>query len=263
MPARRETDALRAALAAAPAIVPEVIATMRAIGGALPAGDGVACFTRLYLAVTEAVEEELAGGRTTFRRPDVLARLDVVFAELWFDALRGSLGRPPSVPRAWAPLVDGRRRTDVAPIQFALAGMNAHINRDLPVALVRTWEELGSGPGDRDVRADYLAVNALLVETEARVRSQFATGVVGLADRALGDVDSAVAMWNVARACDAAWTNGATLWRLRDDPELRDAYLLALDRTTGFAGRGLLRPARPRVARLAALVRRLTRRRRR
>jgi hypothetical protein len=27
---------------------------------------------------------------------------------------------------------------DVAPIQFALAGMNAHINRDLPLALVAT-----------------------------------------------------------------------------------------------------------------------------
>ena len=32
-----------------------VIARMEAIGGALPAGDGLACFNRMYLEVTQQV----------------------------------------------------------------------------------------------------------------------------------------------------------------------------------------------------------------
>lgn len=35
-------------------------------------------------------------------------------------------------------LFRARARRDVAPIQFALAGMNAHSSRDLPVARVRS-----------------------------------------------------------------------------------------------------------------------------
>ena len=49
-------------------------------------------------------------------------------------------------------------------------------------------------------------------------------------------------MWEVARARDAAWTHAETLWALRHLSELKEAYLLTLDRIVGFAGRGLLIP---------------------
>jgi hypothetical protein len=58
-------------------------------------------------------------------------------------------------------------------------------------------------------------------------------------------------MWDVDRARDAAWTNGQTLWALRDEPPLADAFLLTLDRIVGLAGRGLLIPADSVLRRLA------------
>ena len=207
---------------------------MEAILAGLPENDGVAWFTRLYLAVTENVQAALRP--RAFADPRFLERLDVVFANLFFAALE----KP---PRAWAPLLACRAQPDTAPIQFALCGMNAHINRDLPVALVRTAAELGVdlGRASREHR-DFTKLNALLAATEAAVKREFATGIVRLADDALGKVDDRIAMWDVGRAREAAWVQGQILWRLRDLPPLSRRYLDTLDRTVGFAGRGLLVP---------------------
>src|SRR5215468_7752824 len=79
------------------ASVAEAIARMEAINAAMPASDGLACFNRMYLAVTDAASE--------------LA----------------------TVPLAWRPLTERRDAPGIEPIQFALAGMNAHINHDLPL----------------------------------------------------------------------------------------------------------------------------------
>ncbi|HEY3183326.1 MAG TPA: DUF5995 family protein [Gaiellaceae bacterium] len=214
-----------------------MIARMEAIDASLPAADGVAWFNKLYLAVTRAVHGDLA--EATFADPRFLARLDVVFANLYLRALDAA--KEP--PRAWAPLFACRRRKRIAPIQFALAGMNAHINYDLPVALVQTCRDLGVDLlRARRQHRDYLAVNGLLERTEAKVKRWFSTGFVGVVDVSLGDIDDRVAMWNVTRARDAAWVNAQTLWALRDATAIRKRYLATLDRTVGFAGRGLLLP---------------------
>lgn len=218
------------------------IVLMAGLERALPPGDGVSAFLRLYRAVTVAVEEA-AGDEGDFGDPRFIRWLDVVFANLFFRALRAETRRPGSAPRAWAPLLEARGRPGIARIQFALAGMNAHINRDLPFALVQTWKALGLEPERTSVQyADFTRVNALLELTEARVKAEFATGALGHVERSLGDVDDAVAMWKVAKAREAAWVNAETLWALRGNEELGDRYALALDRLVGLAGRGLLRP---------------------
>jgi hypothetical protein len=243
--AAADAAALRAALARPGAVtIADVLACLGAVQASLPRDDGVAAFTRLYAAVTEAVEARAGAGR--FRDPAFLSRLDVVFAELYFGALRSFLEDPGGMPRAWAPLVESRGRAGVLPLQFALAGMNAHINRDLPVALVTVCEERGVEPRERsDVHADFLAVNGLLAETEARVKPQLVGGALGLLERRLGTLDDVLAMWNVARARDAAWSNGRALWALRATPALAEEFLRTLDRSVGLAGRGLLRPLPP------------------
>ena len=73
------------------------------------------------------------------------------------------------------------------------------------------------------------------------MRADFATGLVGWADEALGELDSVVAMWNVRRARAAAWVNGETLWALRDVPFAGGRFVVSLDRLVGLASRGLLR----------------------
>jgi hypothetical protein len=50
-------------------------------------------------------------------------------------------------------------------------------------------------------------------------------------------------MWKVRSAREAAWTNGEVLWHLRGAPLVAREFLARLDSLTGFASRGLLRPA--------------------
>jgi hypothetical protein len=231
-------DVLRAPL---PDRVDEVVERMRSIENALPRRDGVRAFTSLYRAVTEDVDDRVRPG--TFADAPFARWLDVVFANLYFRALRAHVLGPKRPPRAWAALFEARTRPGVAPIQFALAGMNAHINRDLPLALVATCKArkvipLRGGPQ----HADFRRIDSVLGETEARVKSEFATGLIGWADEALGQLDDVVAMWNVRKARAAAWTNAETLWALRDLPLTAGRFVVTLDRTVGFAGRGLLRP---------------------
>ncbi len=218
---------------------------MEAIIAPLPRSDGVACFTRLYLAVTKHVETALPG--LTFNDPHFLERLDVTFAQLFFDALDSSTRAPQSTPHAWVPLLEARSRHGIEPLQFALAGMNAHINRDLPVALVTTCRELGIALEESSPQhADYVRINSLLGEVEAQVKQQYLTGWMRGVDRLLhraDRIDDVMAMWDVSRARDAAWTTAEALWALRDDAQLSADYLATVDRTVGFAGRGLLIPA--------------------
>ena len=211
-----------------------MIARLRALASG---HDGVACFARLYLAVTEGVNARLAG--VQFANPAFVAHLDVTFAELFFAAA----AEPGRAPRAWAPLFEARSRRGIAPLQFALAGMNAHVNRDLPVAVVATCADLGVEPGPE--YRDFNRVNPILAEVERHAKASLLTGWIGLISRVLNRfhrLDDVAAMWNVERAREAAWTNAQVLWTLRDHPDLTADFLETLDRTVGFAGRGLLRP---------------------
>ena len=144
------------------------------------------------------------------------------------------------------PLFAQRSRRGIAPLQFALAGMNAHINRDLPVALVTACRELGLDLGEGSAEhADFERVNALLARVETRVKGSYLTGWTARVDRLVHRlrIDDVVAMWDVGRARDAAWTNAQALWALGDEPPLAGDYLLALDRMVGLSSRGLLIPA--------------------
>ena len=128
---------------------------MSAIDAALPETDGVAWFNRLYLKVTKAVQAAVSEGR--FASSVFLERLDVVFAGYYFRAYEAGQSDP-RVPTAWAPLFAARARDDVAPIQFGLAGMNAHINFDLGLALVDVAREVGIEL--EDVRAPSTATSS-------------------------------------------------------------------------------------------------------
>ncbi len=85
----------------APAVadVPGAIARFHAIEAALPPNDGIVWFTRLYRSVTEAVDAQL--GKQKFADPACLARLDVVFVNLYLDALRAWAAAPSNAPKAW------------------------------------------------------------------------------------------------------------------------------------------------------------------
>lgn len=216
--------------------VPAVVSALRAIDEDLTHGDGVWHFNRMYLQVTELVGQRIDEG--WFHDRAFMERLDVVFAHLYLDTVQGDReGRV--LPQCWEP-VFASRTAPLAPIQFALAGMNAHINHDLAVALVTTCEQLGVTPGSRGVRADYDRVSGLLAEVHEQVRQSFLRSVVLELDRELAPLLTLVGSWSVARARDAAWVNSEVMWALRGTPELREEFRVNLCRTVGLAGRTLL-----------------------
>jgi hypothetical protein len=166
-----------------------------------------------------------------------------VFANLYFDAVAAGDGSPGAAPPAWRPLLGARTAAHVHPIQFALAGMNAHINHDLVLALLSTCTATGVTLADDSAQhRDFLKVNSLIGAVEAQVKAEYLTGLVGVADEVLGRIDDVIAMWSVEEARSAAWTHAKMLYAVRDDADLTVAFEDALDGTVGFAGRGLLIP---------------------
>ncbi|MEO8869563.1 MAG: DUF5995 family protein, partial [Granulicella sp.] len=161
--------------AAAPATIEDVIATMQQIDGLLLDDDGLKWFNRLYMMVTEQVDlEPPAGG---WQDAAWVLGLDVVFAGFYFRAVAGALAGDAAVPSSWLALMEARHRP-VDRIQFALAGMNAHINHDLALALLATDAQMGMiSANDGPQHADYEAVNTLLNTVMPRALTMLAEDV--------------------------------------------------------------------------------------
>ena len=217
--------------------VTEAIACMEAIDAASPPSDGVACFDRMYLQVTQTVNSKLQAG--FFADPQFMATLDVTFANFYFAAVKAS-SAPAAVPLAWRPLFERRSQPGIEPIQFALAGMNAHINHDLPLAVVATCADLGTSPTAATHQADYQKVDQLLDAAEQSVRQAFENAPELAVDRHLQAVGNLIADWSINSARDLAWTNSLLLWELRDTPLARDLFLESLAAATAVASSLLL-----------------------
>ena len=217
--------------------VAEAVARMEAIGAALPAGDGLACFNRMYLEVTRQVDSDLRAG--FYADPAFMTQLDVDFANLYFDAVDAS-DDPDAVPLAWRPLAEQRAQPGIEPIQFALAGMNAHINHDLPIAVATTCTALSTSPAAGAHLADYQKVDQLLDAAEQSIRQSFESAPELAADRHLAAVCNLTACWTINSARDAAWNNSLLLWDLRGNPAARDLLCGTLAAAAALASRMLL-----------------------
>ncbi len=226
---------------ASPATVDEVLDRLRAVAATLPGDDGVAIFNAMYLTVTERVAADLAAGGT-FHDAAFMADLDVRFASLWLAAHDADAsGR--RVPSAWAPLFEERGTAGILPIQFALAGMNAHIENDLPLALVATCKAHGVPLQRRWVRQDYDAVNAVLAAVESEIRRSFLDEIERHVDDVVGPVVHLVSAWNIDKARDLAWVTAETIWATRHFSLLSARYAAMLGHTVGLASRCLLAPS--------------------
>ena len=210
---------------------------MEAIGAALPAGDGLACFNRMYLEVTRQVYASL--GQGFYADPVFMTQLDVTFAGLYFSAADAAAD-PAAVPMAWRPLMEQRANAGIEPVQFALAGMDVHINHDLPLAVVATCATLGTSPEAGAHFADYQKVDQLLDAAEQAVRQSFESAPELAVDRHLAAVNSLIANWTINSARDLAWNNSLLLWAVRDDPIARGLLADSLTASAALSSRLLL-----------------------
>lgn len=224
-----------------PTTVDGVISRMRKIDAELPAHDGVALFNRMYLTVTERIAAVLADPATdptTFRDSETMAELDVGFANLWIKAYDADAARR-TVSAAWRPLFQARGAGRL-PVQYAVAGMNAHIEHDLPIAVVSTCRDRGLEPAD--IHRDYETVNKILAEVESPIRRSFLDTVGKVADGRVGPVVHLISSWDIEKARDLAWVTTETIWELRRTSFLRDRFLDGLAHTVGMTSRALLAP---------------------
>ncbi len=211
----------------------EVVARMRAIDAVLPASDGIACFNRMYLEVTEAVGAQVEQGM--FGDPGWISHLDVVFANRYFAAIDSLSGPPSAQPTAWRPLVAARARSGIEPIQFALAGMNVHINHDLPLSVVDTCTALGTAPMAGSHHDDYQRIDRLLDASEQKIRESFEPADLRSADRHTAAVTNLLLNWSMNEARDVAWDTALAIWEVR---EHRLALRLMTDALAGVIALG-------------------------
>ena len=222
---------------APPASINDVIAKMEQIDSLLADDDGLKWFNRLYLTVTKEVDlSPPAGG---WKDADWLLRLDVVFAGFYFRAIAGSLDGSTDTASSWNALMEVRFKTGIDRIQFALAGMNAHINHDLALALLATDSEAHLMPGyDSAQHVDYQAVNDLLNRVMPSALQMLASGILGMAAQDTGKIGRVLAFWNICRARDLAWNFADHLRGLSGIAQI--VALTAQDQMTGALGRAIV-----------------------
>jgi hypothetical protein len=221
----------------ASAAISDVIKTMQAIDNLLPGTDGLKWFNLLYLNVTQKVDTQPPPGG--WENPLWLTRLDVVFAQMYFTAVANWLQNSTSVPSSWKALFEARFAAGIDRIQFALAGMNAHINHDLALALLQTDAEVNLIPQKNSPEHDdFERVNDILEAVLPQALQYLAAGIVGELAQDTGKIGRYLAIWNVRAARDLAWDFADHLRPLTG--VARDVALATQDQVTGVLGRSLL-----------------------
>jgi hypothetical protein len=206
------------------------------------AGDERQYFHATYQRTTIAVAEEIKRGG--FADPEWVERWDVVFADIYLDALEAALaGREPSRP--WA--IAFGARAGLPALRHVLLGMNAHINYDLPQALVAviTDEQFN----DRELlarrEADHQAIDTVLASRVAAEDDEL-TAVSGpgtLLDRALRPFSRLGTQRFLREAREKVWANAIALSRARrQGPDAYATVLAELEELSAAKVEALMAP---------------------
>lgn len=205
-----------------------------------PAGqgprNGIYWFSRLYLVITENVQDKIDGGGF-FADNEYLTALDVAFANRYLDAVRTHT-RGGRAPEVWRLLFEVPADGEILPIQLAMAGVNAHVNLDLAFAVVNACRTLRREAIDWGAqKADYHKVNTIFAEEMNRLLRELARGYSTRAQMQQLSLLDRLATEMVVLARGAAWENAEYLWTLdpgsgpwRDHEKIMDVAAAALSR---------------------------------
>jgi hypothetical protein len=200
--------------ATSPGPVADVVAQMQQRLEALPpALAHRRYFLGTYLRTTEAVGAAIGSGR--FEDPAWVERWDVCFAQLFLDAHDADRdGRAARVPRPWRLAFDVP--ADQPALRHVLVGINAHVNYDLPQAMLAVI-----GPADfaepgllASRRRDHERIDTVLA---GRVKAE--DGEIddprGLLDRALAPLNRVSSKRFLREARLKVWHNVGELHAAR------------------------------------------------
>jgi hypothetical protein len=193
----------------------EVIGRMTVMGESLRArGDQRRFFHATYLRTTVTVAQEIERGG--FIDGTWVERWDIAFAELYLDALEASLaGQRPARP--WD--IAFGASAGLPPLRHVLLGMNAHINYDLPQALlaVISDEEFGDAALIARREADHRAIDRALAARVGAEADELArvSGPVPRLDRLLRPLSQVGTQRFLREAREKVWANAVALSRAR------------------------------------------------
>jgi Family of unknown function (DUF5995) len=208
-------------------MIDDLIARMVALLGPLQAaGDQRQYFHATYQRTTIAVADELKRGG--FADPEWVERWDVAFADLYLDALQAALaGDQPTRP--WA--IAFGAPAGLPALRHVLLGMNAHINYDLPQALlaVITDEQFDDPVLLARREADHRAIDAVLASRVAAEDDELisASGPGTLLDRLLRPLNRLGTQRFLREAREKVWANAITLSHARRQGPDRYAVVVA------------------------------------
>lgn len=203
--------------APSPACVDGVIADM--IDAWQPLDDACdhrAVFALTYLITTQGFRTYLSDKRQPgfFEDEAAIINLDRAFADLYFDAFFGR-----AVPEAWRIAFTAAQEGRTNAVQDVFLGMNAHIQRDLPVALSRVGLVDGKGASRK---LDHNRVNEILSAVLDDIEDELADrydATVRLADASPSPVDEEGALEMLKLWREGAWRNAERLSLATSDAE--------------------------------------------
>lgn len=171
------------------ATIDELIVLMEDLQARLDAsGDGRRHWHGVYRRGTIAVRDEIDRGG--FLDAEWLERWDLVFADIYLEAMeRWDGGQAPSGP--WQVAFEAARDAAIPPLRQVLLGLNAHVNFDLPQALIAVIgdDEFGDPQVMRRRFADHKHVDDVLVvrvgSEDREIAAAERPGDRSLADRLL------------------------------------------------------------------------------
>ncbi|MFZ4270395.1 DUF5995 family protein [Streptomyces arboris] len=165
--------------------------------------------------------------------------LEARLAERYLAALAaGEAGGHP--PECWRPLFQYRHHPGVRPVQFALAGLHAHVAHDLALAVVDVCRTRDCEPAA--LEGEFERVGDLLASLEERIHDELMPGpdLLRIAD----PLTHLVSTWSLERAREAAWTAARVLRQLRGLPSPAEELRQQTDAGAGLVVRFLLTPCR-------------------
>lgn len=170
----------------------------------------LATYQRTTLAVGTAIEQG------SFEDPDWVERWDVAFADLYLTPLDAELGGGGQVPRPWRLAFAAAR--DLPPLRQVLLGINAHVNYDLPQALLAVIGDDDFGDPvlmDRRRRDHERIDNVLSSRVAAEDDELTAIGGATLLDRVLTPLNRLGSKRFLREARQKVWHNTIELHEAR------------------------------------------------
>ena len=223
-------------------LIDGLIDRMQAMLGPLQAADDPRqYFHATYLRTTVATRDQLqrAGSADRgsadpgsadrgFADPGWVERWDVAFAGFYLDALQAAMaGRPPSRP--WQ--IAFGAPPELPALRHVLLGMNAHINFDLPQAIIAviTGEEFRDAALLARREADHAAIDGVLAARVAAEQAELVavSGPGPLLDRLLAPLSRLGTQRFLRESRRKVWANAVTLNRAREQDRQSYAAVVA------------------------------------